>query len=203
MRTYTSVLMALMGLTIFGCSESSGPAEVAIPYSGRSGTLEEGVPCGDPLKVPFKFQNGASVGTLYVYNDECTLTIDFGAEGGWLLAETQALLLGPSRNAPNSPSGRAARFNRVPLVGRHQPAVPHYVYWVNLEEAGWAPGDTLYLNARAGVVKAGLSGTPAAPRSAWAGNPGFAGKATQGLLPYVIQLCDEGGGEGGGEGGME
>jgi len=198
MRSYTLVLIALMGMAIFGCSETSGPAEAAIPYSDNPRTLDEGVPCGTPLKVPFQFQNGTSVGTLFVYNDESYLTIDFGADDGWLLAETQVLLLGPAggESGPVATRGnRQARFMRVPLAGRHQPAVPHYVYWVNLEEVGWTTGDTLHLSARVGLVKPSVSGPPERSRAAWAGGPGFAGNIDGRLLPYVIQLCDEGGGE--------
>jgi hypothetical protein len=203
MKSYTLVLFALMGLGIFGCSETSGPAEAAIPYSGDPQVLDEGVPCGDALKVPFEFPNGTAVGTLFVYNDESYLTVEFGTDSGWLMAETQAVLLERSSRAPHSPRGRAARFHRVPLSGTHQPPITHYAYWVNLEEAGWSPGDTLYLSARMGVVKERPAGRPERPRAAWVGGPGFAGRIDGRLVPYVIQLCDEGGGEGGGEGGTE
>jgi hypothetical protein len=203
MKSYTLVLLALLGMGIFGCSESSGPAEAAIPYSDDPRVLDEGVPCGVPLKTAFQFQNGTAVGTLFVYNDESNLTIEFGTESGWLMAGTQALLLKRSGDASHSLRGRATRLQRVPLAGTHRPPVPHYVYWVNLEEAGWTPGDTLYLSARMDVVKERAAGPSSMPRAAWVGGPGFAGRIDGRLVPYVIQLCDEGGGEGGGEVGTE
>jgi hypothetical protein len=204
MRSCTIVLAALMCMGIFGCSESSGPAVVAIPTPGDPRALDEGVPCGDPLEVPLRLQNGRDVGTLLVYNDEVNLTVEFDVSEPWLMAETQVVFSDP----PARPHRRWARFQcprrqRQPLGDRHEPPVSHYTYWVNLEEAGWSVGDTLCLNGRAEVAKSGEVGPRLRPRTAWAGGPGCPASVRGRTLMYVIQPCEEGGGEGEDGGGSD
>ena len=202
MRSCTTVLMACMALMcvgIFGCSESSGPAEAAIPTAGGPRTLDEGVPCGDPLEVDLRLQNGRDVGTFLVYNDEVTLTVEFDVTEPWLMTETQAVFtVGAPQRHPRLPWRRVRpwRTQGVPLGTEHDPAVQHYTYWVNLEEAGWSTGDTLYLRGQADVVKSGDVAPRARPKTAYAGDPDRPASVRGRTLIYVIQPCEEGGGEG-------
>jgi hypothetical protein len=187
-------LVAGASLGILGCSSSSDPAVATVPGPGDPRALDEGVPCGDPLKVPFRFPNGAEVGAFTICNDEVYLTLEFGVDEKWLMAETQAVLLGPMKD-PDAQRPALGRHQRVPLGEAHQPPVPHYAYWVNLEEMGWSAGDTLHFGARAAVRKAGEAGRPIRDRWAWAGEPGFAGSVRRSDSIYVIQPCEGGGGE--------
>jgi len=194
MTRCTLILLAVLGMGVFGCSESSNPAVAADPYPGVHQTLDEGMPCGDPLTLPLQFHRNAEVGKLLVYNDESYLTIEFSAADGWLMSETQAAVIGPGEGS----RGRLGRLGlrRVPLFDTHRPPVPHYTYWIDLTEMGWEAGDTLYVDARADMLKPCRSGARLRPQTAWAGGPGFPcnlrGKYTQ----YVIQPCEGGGGGG-------
>lgn len=208
MRSCTTVGMACMALVclgIFGCSESSGPAEATIPTAGGPRSLDEGVPCGDPLKVALRLVNGRDVGTFLVYNDEVTLTVEFDTSEPWLMTDTQAFFTAgaPSR-VHRHPWRRVQpwRTPGVPLGAEHDPPVQHYTYWVALEEAGWSAGDTLYLRGQADVVRSGEVAGRARPRTAYAGDPDRPAAVRGRTLFYVIQPCEEGGGEGE-EGGEE
>jgi hypothetical protein len=199
MRSCTIALVVLMGTGIFGCSESSGPAEAIVPNSGGPQALDEGVACGDSLVLSLHFPNNTEVGTFTVWNDEVYLTVEFDAHDPWLLAETQAVFFGPSEpNVAQKPIARrlGASLHRVPLGGRHQPPVAHYTYWINLEEAGWAANDTLYFTGVASVAKPGAVNPRVKPRTAWVGDHGSRPSVRDRTLMYVIQPCEEGGEEG-------
>jgi len=191
--------MGLMCVGIFGCSESSGPTEAAIPTAGGPRTLDEGVPCGDPLQVALRLMNGREVGTFLVYNDEVTLTVEFDVVEPWLMTETQAVFTaGVPLRYHRHPWWRFRpwRTQGLPLGARHDPPVQHYTYWVNLEEAGWSTGDTLYLRGQADVVRPGGVAWRVRPVTAYAGDAGRPATVRGKRLFYVIQPCEEGGGEG-------
>jgi hypothetical protein len=191
--------MALMCVGIFGCSESSGPAEAAIPTTGGPRTLDEGVPCGDPLEVALRLLNGRDVGTFMIYNDEVNLTVEFDVTEPWLTTKTKAVFTvgAPQRHYRHHRMRFLPwRTQGVPLGADHDPPVQHYTYWVNLEEAGLSTGDTLYLRGQADVVKSGDVAPRVRPRTAWAGDPERPACVRGRALLYVIQPCEEGGGEG-------
>jgi hypothetical protein len=193
--------LALMCVGIFGCSESSGPAEATIPTAGGPTTLDEGVPCGVPLEVALWLPYRGDVGTFRVYNDEVNLTVEFDVTEPWLMTETQAVFTvgAPPRHARH-PWARfrpwRTQVQGVPLGAGHNPPVQHYTYWVNLEEAGLSTGDTLYVRGQADLLKSGDVARRVRPRTAYAGDPERPACVRGRTLFYVIQPCEEGGGEG-------
>jgi hypothetical protein len=146
--------------------------------------------CGDETIVDLIAGQHTDVGSVTVANDEDTLYVTFATEGGWVMLETHLAVATSLDGIPMTPSGNP-RIGLFPYQTQHDPAVTEYTYEISLADAGYEPGDELFIAAHASVALIDENGDPVQQETAWGQGPEFPGNSWAMYFNFTVQSCEE------------
>lgn len=155
---------------------------------------DDHTPIGQPMTTPLVTSDGASVGTLSVYNSTDGLFVTASAGEGWELTDTR-MVVTTSRSAIPLCRDGSPNLGRYWLQRRGKPAAPQLSYALPLLVD---PGTELFLSLRASVRPSQGAGRSAASLQhdcdngslttpAWAQGPFLSGNRGAMYVTYTVR----------------
>jgi hypothetical protein len=137
-------------------------------FSGAATDFVNGVDCDTYVSHVLYGGQTIDVGDVEVWHDGDNVYVRFTTEGMWWLSETNVWVGDDIDNLPTTGSG-APKIGHFPFSMDHDPMVQMYKYTIDLDDAGFDPGDTLYFATHA-VVNKVVSGEVVQEETGWAGD---------------------------------
>lgn len=182
----TVFVLLLVSSLIAGCAGGSGDISQA-PTSESTGT-RSGEVCGTPQTVTLFAGQHIDVGTVTVWNDTDNVYIKYETKDNWVITETHMATALSLAGIPQTKTGNP-KVGNFPYNDQHSPPVTEYTYVVNYKDAGYAPGNILYIATHAVVKLLNENGEIIQEETAWGNGEGFPGKNWAMYFTYEIQAC--------------
>ncbi len=178
---YVTILIVLFGVIITGCNVTSNDTNA----TGESDFRALGDTVDGADTVDLIAGQHIDVGDIKICNNGESLFIKFNTTAGWYMTETHLAVETTVDDIPQTKKGN-------PIPGKfsykvtHNPVVGQYTYKIDLESAGFAQGDEIFVAAHADVQRI-EEGSVIQQETAWGEGELFGGRNWATYTTYVVK----------------